>query len=285
MLFFLLGFPVVARAGGGWIIFVEEAFSGRVIDAETKEPIEGAVVNAIYYKRCFNLFHADSYVIRVREILTGADGTIRIPSYWTLVSPNCWYGFSNLIVFKPGFGDYPGNHSYAIYAVASKSGKQALVYKGEVLEGWRRAMNSQYMQSMERFIEEQVDSNPEELEKSLRQIEERGDSERLVPYIPFPGAESRLALMDIPLPPEKSLPDNAVLLPYWNADNQYIKYRVVGLPRLHTVQERLKVERSLSPIYDEKFWKSQPLFIKALREEWQFIHQKDPGDLYRTKVK
>ena len=44
----------------GWLIYHKPAFRGRIIDAETKKPIEGAVVVAKYVNVNLKLTHRDN---------------------------------------------------------------------------------------------------------------------------------------------------------------------------------------------------------------------------------
>jgi len=91
-------------ASGGWLIYHKPAFEGQVRDAETKEPIEGAVVVALYEKASLRLVCGPSYqVIKIREALTGKDGKFRIPSYTTLIQPLSWTSHVRFIIYKPGY--------------------------------------------------------------------------------------------------------------------------------------------------------------------------------------
>jgi hypothetical protein len=67
--------------GHGWIIYREGAFKGRVIDSETKEPIEGAVVAALYHVREYSLIESNSITADVKEVLTDKNGNFYIPPH------------------------------------------------------------------------------------------------------------------------------------------------------------------------------------------------------------
>ena len=92
-----------------WMGYHKPALTGRVIDAETKEPIEGAVVAAVYSKDSIGFAHSYSVVIKIKETLSGKDGGFYIPSYTTLVTPLSWEEWVTLIVYKPGYGSFPGH--------------------------------------------------------------------------------------------------------------------------------------------------------------------------------
>lgn len=60
-------------ASSGWIVYRESDFKGKVIDAEIKEPIEGAVAVAIYHVRKYGIgagIMSDSVAVDIREVLT-----------------------------------------------------------------------------------------------------------------------------------------------------------------------------------------------------------------------
>jgi hypothetical protein len=91
-------------------------FKGQVIDAENKQPIEGAVVVAVYSKMTMGIPEHYSSIINVRETLTDKEGKFRIPSYTTIIQPFSW-GMSwgeraNFIIFKPGYGSFPNRNVY-----------------------------------------------------------------------------------------------------------------------------------------------------------------------------
>ncbi len=64
-----------------------------------------------------------------------------------------------------------------------------------------------------------------------------------------------------------------------------VKYRlasgVVELPKIMTREERRFA--SPSPVGDNKDWKKQQMLIKAIRDEWKYLYEKDPGNLYQVE--
>lgn len=101
-------FPAASSAG--WLIYHKPEFKGRVIDAETKAPIAGAVVVATYYKSTMGVPHHYSSVINVRETLTDQNGEFSIPSYTTLIQPLSMSSFVQFIIYKPDYGNFPHQH-------------------------------------------------------------------------------------------------------------------------------------------------------------------------------
>lgn len=90
-----------------WMIYHKPAFKGKVIDAETKEPIEGAVVVVTYSKTTHFPPEAQSSTINVREILTDKNGEFYISSYTAIIQPLSTESMANFIIFKPGYGSFP----------------------------------------------------------------------------------------------------------------------------------------------------------------------------------
>jgi hypothetical protein len=101
-LFFILSFEVNCNAS--WLIFHKPEFKGKIVDIDTQEPIEGAVVVAIYRKEQIGLA-PDSVDIDIdaREALTDRNGEFVIPSYTSSINPLSWSIPVQFIIFKPGY--------------------------------------------------------------------------------------------------------------------------------------------------------------------------------------
>ena len=99
----------------------DRTYQGKVIDAETKEPIEGAVVVAVWWEQRGFFFGSTERFKDVKEELTDRDGR------WSIVGPEGYErklipGFLQLIgiwatkspsfiVFKPGYCSWPKGFS------------------------------------------------------------------------------------------------------------------------------------------------------------------------------
>jgi hypothetical protein len=85
--------------------FHEPTFKGTLLDKNTKQPIEGAVVMAVYHKRSMGMGAGQySSIINIRETLTEKDGSFRIPSYTTLLLlPFTWQDYTMFLLYKPGY--------------------------------------------------------------------------------------------------------------------------------------------------------------------------------------
>jgi hypothetical protein len=75
-----------------------------VIDAETKQPIEGAVVVAVYKKWEFGgPGGGNTLPFDAEETLTDKNGEFYFPSYTTIIGPLSRTSRADFIIFKPGY--------------------------------------------------------------------------------------------------------------------------------------------------------------------------------------
>jgi hypothetical protein len=117
----------------------DRTFKGKVIDFETKEPIEGVVVVAIWYEARATVAGSDTRLKDVKEALTDKSGE------WSIVGPegrryDPLPGLSfltgiyftkepELIIFKPGYCSWPKGFSINACKGMKSSGM------GEIMEG------------------------------------------------------------------------------------------------------------------------------------------------------
>ena len=93
-----------ATSEAGWLIYHMPALNGQILDIETKQPIEGAVVVVEYQKATMGLGAGSiSSVINVSETLTDKNGNFHIPSYTTFIQPFSWQVPTIMIIYKPGY--------------------------------------------------------------------------------------------------------------------------------------------------------------------------------------
>ena len=106
------------QSHAGWLIYHKPEFKGRVIDAESKEPIEGAVVAVVYYKFLPGLTGTggNSDVMKVKETLTDKKGEFYFPPYTTLIQPFSTEDKAEFVIYKPGYG-HPKYTPYGITPV------------------------------------------------------------------------------------------------------------------------------------------------------------------------
>jgi hypothetical protein len=86
------------------------SFEGKVVDAETKEPIEGAAVLAVYYQEVPSIVAGSNhYAVDAQETLTDINGEFKIPAKTVKLEDVSWKPECNLTIFKPGYGVFPGH--------------------------------------------------------------------------------------------------------------------------------------------------------------------------------
>lgn len=107
--FLILSFISTPSHAFWWMGYHKPAFHGRVINAETKEPIEGAVVVAVYkeYPVISGPGGGGQSIMDIKEILTNIKGEFYFPSYTTVIQPFSIEGSVTFIIFKPGYGSFP----------------------------------------------------------------------------------------------------------------------------------------------------------------------------------
>jgi hypothetical protein len=103
VLIFAVGIPKVGHSGWGWLVYHERSFKGKVIDAETKEPIEGAVVVAQYYINMLGPTGSHSTLTDVQEGLTDKKGDFNLSSLTKFINPISVGDNTFFLIWKPGY--------------------------------------------------------------------------------------------------------------------------------------------------------------------------------------
>ena len=89
-------------------------FEGKVIDVDTKGPIEGGVVLAVYHKTVHTIAGSNTYAVDAQETLTDANGEFKIPPKTGYSEKFSGKPIGKLIIFKPGYGTLRHKHARAI---------------------------------------------------------------------------------------------------------------------------------------------------------------------------
>jgi hypothetical protein len=99
-----------AFASSASIYYSDGPWSGRIIDADTKVPIEGAVVVAVWYKVYSTPTGDSSYFFDAVEALTDKDGKFFLPKFKALNLLPIIRRIEgpNFIVYKPEYAVFPG---------------------------------------------------------------------------------------------------------------------------------------------------------------------------------
>lgn len=85
------------------------AYYGKVVDAVTNEPLEGAVVLAVYFTTSSGPGGELSHYLDAQETVTDKNGEFKIPPL-TVTTFRVLHGFDphpKFTIFKPGYGWYP----------------------------------------------------------------------------------------------------------------------------------------------------------------------------------
>jgi hypothetical protein len=122
----------------------DRTYQGKIIDAETKEPIEGAVVVAVWLEQRAGIPEATTRLKDVKETLTDRDGK------WSIVGPEGYEDkiipgmlqllgiyatrTPNFIIFKPGYCSWPNGFSIDACKGKIKPGGNGKIREGETVE-------------------------------------------------------------------------------------------------------------------------------------------------------
>lgn len=84
-------------------------YSGKVVDAETSEPIAGAVVFLRFYTEGYSLAGFIPKYADALEVMTDRNGEFNIPTQriTRFRIPHRWDPHVHVVIFKPGYGCYP----------------------------------------------------------------------------------------------------------------------------------------------------------------------------------
>jgi len=91
------------------LVLADGPYRGKVIDADTQQPIEGAVVVAVWIERIFRPFQDEIAFREAKEVFTNKDGTYEIPGYIDGEVGKEVIGIQrpHIYIFKAGYGSYP----------------------------------------------------------------------------------------------------------------------------------------------------------------------------------
>lgn len=263
----------------GWLIYHKPAFSGKIIDAETKEPIEGAVVVAIYQKEPIisGPGGGSSSIINIKEILTDKNGEFHISPYLTIIQPLSIEDRVEFIIYKPGYWAYhnfPAHpDEFILFALSEGIGFS------RISETLKRRVEDKWRKKFEEMIKNFSDEQKARTSFGVK-------AENFLPLLPMKGAKERLRSLNIPyykLPDDADI-ENIKWINMFEKDidlREISDYMVIGLPKANTWQERRM--QMVSPAGEKRDWKKQKQLIRLLREDWEYIYKKPAGDLYKIE--
>ncbi|MGH7388781.1 MAG: hypothetical protein ACREM3_04900 [Candidatus Rokuibacteriota bacterium] len=105
----LVALALLVLGCAGRLVYESGPYSGRVVDAETNQPLAGAVVLAVWRKSVPIGGHMPEEFVDAVEVTTDMNGEFKIPRKEHTV---IWgsMGEPRIIVFSPGYGFYPTYH-------------------------------------------------------------------------------------------------------------------------------------------------------------------------------
>jgi hypothetical protein len=120
-------------------------FNGKVIDAGTKEPIEGAVVVAVWHEATATISGESTRLKDVKECLTGKKGEWliegpagkwggTITAIYTFLTGSYYTRPPQFIVFKPGYCSWPAGFGIDSCKGKLKSSGKDKLASGETVE-------------------------------------------------------------------------------------------------------------------------------------------------------
>lgn len=238
------------------IIMISYAFSrdwtfrGNVIDYDTKEPIEGAVVVAEWQESRDTIAGGSSRYKDVKETLTDKNGEWVIVGpkgrrydpvpFWSFITGIHYTMHPGFIIFKPG------------YEVSSFMSHTSLV-----------SFTARVYVDKKHKLEGIVLTLREREDEYIRRIDKEIPEKRIpyrVPFIPMKDPERRLRNLEIPFDYDA----DQVMRISPEVRHQF-SYELLGLRKLKTREERLRAMPG--PVGGEGALEKQREFIRLLNEE------------------
>ena len=209
-------------------------FSGKVIDADTLKPIEGALVVATWQKIRTVLITRTTEFKDIKETLTDKNGE------WSITGPE---GYEDKII--PGLLSHIG--------VWATQRPVFLIYKPGYVTDWSYGCFIAYpyidrKHNLEGIVFKRIGATKEEREEYRKKFGRRS------PFIPVKNPEKKLRDLDFSF----EYPENVKTVGWKRMTGVY---KIVGLRKAKTREERLEAMRSLFS------GKKIPLSSKMEREE------------------
>lgn len=264
------------------------SWRGRVIDADTKQPIEGTVVAAIWYREydtrltIFKDFH------EAKEVLTDKDGYFEIPAYTeTGETKDSWrkpqlpgtegpieffvigpvIKEPEFIIYKPTFNYYPAKVESIIFAI----GPSVVEYQEVYTEKISGKEVTYLRKSTKNFPEGLVYAGAgclPVMEKLEKKANFRFDSV----FLQMDNAREKIKKLDIPMDCPKKAEPIPISLPGYKYDIESpLKkggYVVIGLSKPASQEEQLKaIPKEPVDVSPDKL----PILFRLIKEEKEKI--------------
>jgi len=194
-------------------------YEGKVIDAETLEPIEGAVVVAIWRKTRSRLIDTTIDFKDAKEILTDKNGD------WAITGPEGNYDKMIGLI-----------HLLGVYVTQSP---EFIIYKPGYVKYWTLGCFDAFPYVFKEYgVEGIVLRRPGDTREKLKQFNKKYRN-GFIPFIPVKDPEKKLRGLDFSF----EYPENVKKVGWPRDKGPFKVYTVVGLKKAKTREERLKASR------------------------------------------
>ncbi|MDA8240532.1 MAG: hypothetical protein M0Z67_09205 [Nitrospiraceae bacterium] len=166
---------------GRYLIYIDGPYSGKVVDTESKEPIEGAVVLAVWKMTTCTPGGGVSTYYDAKETITDRNGEFKVPRLTSLALNPLYYldDLTAITIFKPGYGYFPE------YQVSPKATPIGLV---KILRKKHPIIELQKLKNMEERKQKGLTIKPEshvpyaKMKNMLKAINEERSFQGYKPY-------------------------------------------------------------------------------------------------------
>lgn len=253
----------------GFCIHYDGPYKGKILELETGEPIEGAVV-AAEWRLEQQFIHWEPFC-DARETVTDKNGEFELPRAWCIYHPFARIQNPTVVVFKPG---YEAAKGWALYSGTPQSifaiGPSTIGY----LEVSKKTINSHTFE----VGSKKTKTYPEGLiltgmicQERIKSIKESTPFMIEAFFVPLEGARERIKRLNMQLDCSKDgepVPHVDQTYDFRNDIEKYIKksYVVVSLPKLKTRAERRRTYGHAG-VSEDKARKKFPMLLKLRNEE------------------
>jgi hypothetical protein len=107
IIFLTIFFSIIST--GCAVVHHYDGYQGKVIDVETKEPLEGAAVLVEFNTQQYGPAGSVSHYVDAQETVTDKNGEFKIPSFTasTFRPLQTFESYGWFTIFKPGYGCFP----------------------------------------------------------------------------------------------------------------------------------------------------------------------------------
>jgi hypothetical protein len=259
----------------GCAFAVERTFRGKVIDYDTREPIEGAVVVAYWNEATPTIAGESTRLKEVKETLTDKNGEWSMIGeegekhdehpYWSFITGRYYTRHPLFIIFKPGYEPLGGTQMrFPTFRAFS------YIDKEKILEGIILSLRDKewaYFEKYEKRMKE-INKYPE---KNLPPLS-RGR-----PFSPAKDPDRKLQDLDIPFDYPEDIKRVTTRELFW-----FETYTIVGLRKLAIATKEERLRALPDHVHGEGALEKQKEFLRLLNEESRNLGLKE---IYKERAK